>query len=65
MKNSNVSGGFKYSCSVADLDTAVKIMGKLQRNVDLTDEEVEDIVAFFGSLTSDIPDEVKKSPFKS
>jgi len=65
MKNSNVSGGFEYSCSVADLDTAVKIMGKLQRNVDLTDEEVEDIVAFFGSLTSDIPDEVKKSPFKS
>lgn len=51
--------------SVNDLDAAVRIMGKLQRNVDLSDEEVKDIVAFLGSLTSDIPEEVKKSPFES
>ncbi len=51
--------------SVNDLDEVVKIMGKLQRNVDLTDEEVQDIIAFFGSLSSDVPEEVKKSPFQS
>lgn len=49
--------------SVENLDDAVKIMGKLQRNVDLSNEEVKDIVAFLGSLSSDIPDEVKISPF--
>ena len=51
--------------SVKDLDVAVKIMGKLQRNVDLSDDEVNDIVAFLGSLSSDIPDDVKQSPFGS
>lgn len=51
--------------SVGDLEAAVRIMGKLQRNVDLTDAEVKDIVAFFGSLSSDISDETKESPFKS
>lgn len=51
--------------SVADLNSAVKIMGKLQRNVDLTDEEVNDIVAFLGSLSSDIADDVKQSPFEN
>ena len=51
--------------SIKDLDTAVKIMGKLQRNVDLSEEEVKDIVAFLGSLSSDIPEDVKQSPFRS
>lgn len=50
--------------SVSELSTAVKIMGKLQRNVDLSEQEVEDIVAFLGSLSSDIPDDVKKNPFE-
>src|SRR5690554_2424570 len=48
---------------VEELDDAVRIMGKVQRNVDLSDEEVNDIIAFLGSLTSDIPDAVKQSPF--
>lgn len=50
--------------SVTELSTAVKIMGKLQRNVDLSEEEVNDIVAFLGSLSSDIPEDVKKNPFE-
>lgn len=50
--------------SVQDLDDSVRIMGKLQRNVDLSDEEVNDIVAFLGSLSSDIPEDVKQSPFE-
>lgn len=51
--------------SVQDLDDSVRIMGKLQRNVDLSDEEVKNIVAFLGSLSSDIPEDVKQSPFGS
>lgn len=50
--------------SVDNLKTAVAIMGKLQRNVDLSDEEVNNIVAFFGALSSDVSDEVKKNPFQ-
>ncbi len=50
--------------SVDDLAEAVRIMGKLQRDVDLSEEEVDNITAFFESLTADIPDEVKKSPFE-
>ncbi len=50
--------------SVADLKKAVQIMGKLQRNVDMSDKQIDDIVAFFGSLSSDIPNDVKKSPFE-
>lgn len=49
--------------SVGELDDTVRIMGKLQRNVDLSDEEVSDIVAFLSSLSSDIPDDIKQSPF--
>lgn len=49
--------------SVADLNKAVEIMGKLQVNLDLSEEQVNDIVTFLGCLSSDIPDEVKKSPF--
>jgi len=51
--------------SVDDLADAVRIMGKLQRNVDLSEEEINDMLAFFNSLSSDIPDDVKKSPFEN
>jgi len=50
--------------SVDDLRTAVQVMGKLQRNIELSDEEIDDMLAFFESLSSDIPDEVKQSPFE-
>lgn len=49
--------------SVEELDKAVKIMGKLQRNLELTDEQVNDIVIFLKSLSADIPEEVKQNPF--
>lgn len=49
--------------SIDDLAQTVRIMGKLQRDIDLSESEVQDIVVFFESLSSDIPDDVKKSPF--
>ncbi len=48
--------------SVADLAQAVKIMGKLQLNKDLSDAQVASIVTFLNALTSDIPEEAKKVP---
>ena len=45
--------------SIANLNEAVKIMGKAQLNHDLTDQEVEKIVAFLNTLTGEIPAELK------
>lgn len=50
--------------SIDDLREAVKIMGILQRNVDLSEQEIDDIVAFFDSLTADVSDDVKRNPFE-
>ncbi|HLS29217.1 MAG TPA: cytochrome c peroxidase [Flavobacteriaceae bacterium] len=50
--------------SIDDLAESVRIMGKLQRDIDLSEEEVENITVFFESLSSDIPEDVKKSPFE-
>lgn len=63
LRNITHTAPYFHDGSVDDLNTAVRIMGRLQRNVDLSDEEVKDIVAFFESLSSDIPDDVKQSPF--
>lgn len=49
--------------SVETLMYAVQIMAELQSNLKLDEQQVEDIVAFLNSLSSDIPQSVKKSPF--
>jgi cytochrome c peroxidase len=60
----NVAKTYPYfhNGSIADLNEAVKIMGKLQLNKDLTDAQVASIVTFLNALTADIPDEAKKIP---
>jgi len=45
--------------SVKDLNEAVRIMGKAQLNHDLTDQEVDKIVAFLNTLTGEVPAEFK------
>jgi cytochrome c peroxidase len=44
-----------HNGKVMDLKAAVLIMGKVQLNKDLTPEQVNDIVAFLGSLTGEFP----------
>ncbi|MCH8553796.1 MAG: cytochrome-c peroxidase [Schleiferiaceae bacterium] len=53
----NVTETYPYfhDGSVADLGEAVKIMAKTQVGRDLTDETVQEIVDFLGSLTGTIP----------
>lgn len=63
LRNVTHTWPYFHDGSVEDLHEAVRIMGKLQRGVDLSDKEVDDVVAFMASLSADIPDEVKKSPF--
>lgn len=64
LRNIEHTAPYFHDGSVADLDEAVRIMGILQRNIELSKDEVDNIVAFLGSLSSDISDDVKKSPFE-
>lgn len=63
LRNITHTAPYFHDGSVQDLTEAIRIMGKLQRNVDLSDGQIADLLAFFDSLSSDIPEEVKKSPF--
>lgn len=62
----NVAETYPYfhDGSVATLNDAVKIMGKTQLNLDLSEEEVSKIVAFLNSLTGELPDPSVKNPPK-
>ncbi len=64
LRNVTHTWPYFHDGSVEDLTEAVRIMGKLQRGVDLSDQQVDGVVAFLGSLSADIPDDVKKSPFE-
>ncbi|MCX2839459.1 c-type cytochrome [Salinimicrobium sp. MT39] len=50
--------------SVEDLNKAVEIMVELQTANDLSETEIEDIVAFLKSLSADVRDEAKQNPFE-
>ncbi|MTG98839.1 MULTISPECIES: cytochrome-c peroxidase [Myroides] len=64
LRNIQHTSPYFHDGSIVDLKEAVRIMGKLQSNKELTDEQVNDITAFLESLSCDIEDEVKKSPFE-
>ncbi len=53
----NIEKTFPYfhNGEVADLPTAVKIMGKAELNKDLSDQEVSEIVTFLKTLTGTVP----------
>lgn len=63
LRNITHTWPYFHDGSVDDLHEAVRIMGRLQRGVTLSDQQVDDLTVFLGSLSSDIPDEVKQSPF--
>lgn len=56
----NVEKTFPYfhDGSVPDLKKAVKIMGIIQLNKTLTENEVDDIVAFLSTLTGELPEDL-------
>ncbi len=57
----NVAKTYPYfhDGSVKDLKEVIKIMGKLQVNKDLTDDEVQSIYDFLETLTGEVPAEYK------
>ncbi len=61
LRNVAKTSPYFHDGSVADLNEAVKIMGITQLGQELTDEEVNAIVAFLGSLTGELPAEYAKT----
>ncbi|GAB4354568.1 MAG: cytochrome-c peroxidase [Methylohalobius crimeensis] len=57
LRNVALTAPYFHNGSVKTLDQAVRVMGKLQLNRDLTDEQVADIVAFLNGLTGEFPEQ--------
>lgn len=60
LRNVEKTAPYFHDGSISSLEEAVKIMGKLQNDKELTDQQVNDIVAFMKALTSDIDDKYKR-----
>jgi len=56
LRNIDQTAPYFHSGKVWDLSVAVAIMGSSQLGEELSDEEVEKIVAFLGALTGEVPD---------
>lgn len=59
LRNVAQTAPYFHDGSVKDLAESVRMMGKLQLNKDLTDEEVNSIVKFLYALTGEVPEEYK------
>jgi cytochrome c peroxidase len=62
LRNVAMTAPYFHDGSVASLEEAVWIMGKVQLGKDLTKEQVRDIVAFLKSLTGKIPEDARTPP---
>jgi cytochrome c peroxidase len=62
LRNTEMAYPYFHDGSIANLDTTVKIMGKVELNKTFSDPEVKNIVAFLKTLTGDIREEAKKMP---
>jgi len=62
LRNVAMTAPYFHDGSVASLEEAVWIMGKLQLGKDLTKEQVRDIVAFLKSLTGKMPENARTPP---
>jgi cytochrome c peroxidase len=62
LRNVEKTAPYFHDGSVYTLRDAVWIMGKIQLGRDLTQPQIEDIVAFLKSLTGKIPEDALKVP---
>lgn len=56
LRNIELTAPYFHSGKVWDLEVAVAIMGTSQLGTELSDDEVDKIVAFLGSLTGEVPE---------
>jgi cytochrome c peroxidase len=62
LRNVAMTPPYFHDGSVAKLDDAVRIMGRLQLGRQLSDEDVKQIVAFLGTLTGEVPKQFAQAP---
>jgi len=62
LRNVAMTGPYFHDGSVATLEEAVRMMGRYQVGMPLTDAEVTSIVAWLGSLTGDLPKQYIVAP---
>ncbi len=62
LRNCEKTQPYFHDGSISSLAESIKIMGKAQLNKDLTGAQVSAIVAFLGTLTADVPEDVKEIP---
>ncbi len=59
LRNIEKTYPYFHDGSVKDLKKSIDIMAKIQLNKDLSDKELEDIAAFLGTLTGEVPPDMK------
>lgn len=57
-RNVAITAPYFHNGKVKTLDEAVRVMGKTQLDLDLTESQVSDIVAFLNALTGEFPKQV-------
>lgn len=62
LRNIEKTAPYFHDGSVASLDSAIKIMAKVQLGKTIDEEDTQNIIAFLKTLTSDIPKEYKQTP---
>ncbi|MGO9845725.1 MAG: cytochrome-c peroxidase, partial [Methylocella sp.] len=55
LRNVAETAPYFHDGSVAELKRAVEIMGKTQLGADIPEKDVEEIIAFLGTLTGPVP----------
>src|SRR5215470_10307255 len=62
LRNVAMTPPYFHDGSVATLDAAVRVMGRVQLGVTLPDAEISDLVAFLGTLTGALPASFATAP---
>ena len=62
LRNVEKTAPYFHDGAVESLDEAIKVMGKIQLNKDITDEQAKEIKTFLGALTGEVPEEYTVSP---
>lgn len=62
LRNIEKTGPYFHDGSVEDLGEATRIIAKVNLDIDLTDEQVTDLVVFMNALTGEVKEEWKQVP---
>ncbi|MCF6169408.1 MAG: c-type cytochrome [Bacteroidales bacterium] len=62
LRNVEKTAPYLSDGSIADLAATIRIMGKAELNKDLTDQQVNDMLAFFKTLTGEVADDWQTVP---